>query len=332
MKSYFGGLLCLSWSQDGRYIATGGEDDLITIFSFHENRVACRGRGHSSWINCVQFDNWAHSYNHINSSNSKDNDDQDSDFEDYHNKKTSSNNSNLNVRKRKESGSSSAAHKRMSSLSDYEQLFNSSKALFYRLGSVGQDNKIAFWDLTEDVLKEKIHSRSRVTSIVNSNQTEIFNRDHEQRNSMLTASGNYKINNRQMVNEENNNLLPSSTNSTTSSSSGGGLGFFKKNKRNTNSIKNSINKNINSNQVHNSSNINSGGSNSSKTLQQKFLNLNLNSMCPKLDEIPIIEPLICKRIAQERLTSLIFKEDSFLVACHDGTISTWMRPGKVSFN
>ena len=31
MKSYFGGLLCVTWSPDGRYIATGGEDDLITF-------------------------------------------------------------------------------------------------------------------------------------------------------------------------------------------------------------------------------------------------------------------------------------------------------------
>ncbi|VFV28124.1 Hypothetical predicted protein, partial [Lynx pardinus] len=28
MKSYFGGLLCVCWSPDGKYIVTGGEDDL----------------------------------------------------------------------------------------------------------------------------------------------------------------------------------------------------------------------------------------------------------------------------------------------------------------
>lgn len=59
MKSYFGGLLCVSWSHDGRYLATGGEDDLITVFAFSSGmRVACRGRGHSSWINAVAFDPW----------------------------------------------------------------------------------------------------------------------------------------------------------------------------------------------------------------------------------------------------------------------------------
>jgi len=59
MKSYFGGLLCVCWSHDGRYVATGGEDDLITVFAFGDGmRVACRGRGHSSWINAVAFDPW----------------------------------------------------------------------------------------------------------------------------------------------------------------------------------------------------------------------------------------------------------------------------------
>lgn len=58
MKSYFGGLLCLAWSQDGKYIATGGEDDLVTVFSFAELRVVLRARGHSSWVNCVAFDPW----------------------------------------------------------------------------------------------------------------------------------------------------------------------------------------------------------------------------------------------------------------------------------
>lgn len=45
-----------SWSPDGKYLATGGEDDLITVYSFHENRVICRGRGHRSWVTSIEFD------------------------------------------------------------------------------------------------------------------------------------------------------------------------------------------------------------------------------------------------------------------------------------
>lgn len=49
--------------------------------------------------------------------------------------------------------------------------------------------------------------------------------------------------------------------------------------------------------------------------------------CPRFDECPLLEPLICKKIAHERLTALIFREDCFLTACQDGFIYTWARPG-----
>jgi WD40 repeat protein len=31
-RSYFGGLLCVCWSPDGKYIVAGGEDDLVTVY------------------------------------------------------------------------------------------------------------------------------------------------------------------------------------------------------------------------------------------------------------------------------------------------------------
>ena len=78
--------------------------------------------------------------------------------------------------------------------------------------------------------------------------------------------------------------------------------------------------------------------NSNKTSPNANSNLNayennssLFNICPKLDEVQIIEPLICKRIAKERLTSLVFKKDCFIVATQDGLINTWGRPSKVKF-
>ena len=53
------------------------------------------------------------------------------------------------------------------------------------------------------------------------------------------------------------------------------------------------------------------------------------NQCPKLDEVAMIEPLICKRIANERLTSLVFRHDCFVVATQDGVVYTWARPVKV---
>jgi len=52
------------------------------------------------------------------------------------------------------------------------------------------------------------------------------------------------------------------------------------------------------------------------------------NICPKLDEVPVIEPLICKRICRERITDIKFKEQGLLVATQDGYVFTWSRPDK----
>lgn len=44
-RSYFGGLLCVAWSGDGRLLAAGGEDDLVTIWSLDQRRVVARAQG-----------------------------------------------------------------------------------------------------------------------------------------------------------------------------------------------------------------------------------------------------------------------------------------------
>lgn len=49
--------------------------------------------------------------------------------------------------------------------------------------------------------------------------------------------------------------------------------------------------------------------------------------CPRFDQCQVLLPLVCKKIAHERLTALIFREDCFLTACQDGFIYTWARPG-----
>ena len=55
-RSYYGGLICVCWSPDGRYVVTGGEDDLVSVWSFSEKRVVARGQGHKSWVTVVAFD------------------------------------------------------------------------------------------------------------------------------------------------------------------------------------------------------------------------------------------------------------------------------------
>jgi hypothetical protein len=74
--AYFGSLTCVAWSPDGRFIIvssleirgpqaspsddfsskTGGQDDLVNIFSPWEQRVIARCQGHSSFLSALSFD------------------------------------------------------------------------------------------------------------------------------------------------------------------------------------------------------------------------------------------------------------------------------------
>jgi WD40 repeat protein len=53
---YFGALNCVAWSPDSRFVAVGGQDDLITIFSARESRVVARCQGHSAFVLAITFD------------------------------------------------------------------------------------------------------------------------------------------------------------------------------------------------------------------------------------------------------------------------------------
>ncbi|XP_075900768.1 WD repeat-containing protein 20 isoform X2 [Nelusetta ayraudi] len=53
------------------------------------------------------------------------------------------------------------------------------------------------------------------------------------------------------------------------------------------------------------------------------------ALCPRMEDVPLLEPLVCKKIAHERLTVLIFLEDCLVTACQEGFVCTWARPGKV---
>lgn len=55
-KSYYGGITTLIWSQDGKLLLSGGEDDTISIWSFEERRLLARCYGHTSWVSKIVFD------------------------------------------------------------------------------------------------------------------------------------------------------------------------------------------------------------------------------------------------------------------------------------
>jgi len=39
LQSYYGAALCVCWSPDGAFVASGGEDDLVAAFSVAERQV-----------------------------------------------------------------------------------------------------------------------------------------------------------------------------------------------------------------------------------------------------------------------------------------------------
>ena len=56
--SYYGAFNCVCWSPDGKYVLTGGQDDLVSIWSRAERRIVARCPGHHSWVTAVAFDPW----------------------------------------------------------------------------------------------------------------------------------------------------------------------------------------------------------------------------------------------------------------------------------
>ncbi len=55
-RSYYGNVLCLDYSEDGRLLAAGCEDDTITVYDTSTHEPLCRCLGHRSFISSVRFD------------------------------------------------------------------------------------------------------------------------------------------------------------------------------------------------------------------------------------------------------------------------------------
>lgn len=56
--AYYGGFISVCWSPDGKYVLTGGQDDLISIWCPSDGSIIARCQGHGSWVTAVAFDPW----------------------------------------------------------------------------------------------------------------------------------------------------------------------------------------------------------------------------------------------------------------------------------
>ena len=338
-RSYYGGLICVCWSPDGRYVVCGGEDDLLTIWSFNEKRVVARGEGHKSWVTVVAFDPYTTLYGEMDG------------VVDVHNGDSyNRNNYGSDERGGKSRNKVSVPNSRPNSV-----VSDGLNATCYRLGSVGQDTFLCLWDLKDDYLKQSYY-RPRSSTVVSGNRsssggTSSGNNPNTSTITPLTISANSTQN---CTKQSISNTLNTSSTTTTSnhikdeSSSHhtlsansltaklASLNFGdKKNSDHKRSLSlasrnhsgNLSRKDAKANAEHAASNNSTNNSSSTSTTGHSSHSIG-TAQCPRLDECPLLEPMVRKKIGHERLTGLVFREDCIVTACQDGCIHTWCRPGK----
>uniref|UniRef100_A0A3Q1H8N4 WD repeat-containing protein 20 n=1 Tax=Anabas testudineus TaxID=64144 RepID=A0A3Q1H8N4_ANATE len=300
MKSYFGGLLCVCWSPDGRYIVAGGEDDLVTVWSFSDCRVIARGHGHKSWVSVVAFDHCT---------TSVEDGDPPAEFsgsdEDFHEQ--------IHFGTGRDRANST-----QSRLSKRNSTDSRPVSVTYRFGSVGQDTQLCLWDLTEDILFPHLPlSRTRTHTNVMSATSGSTPNSH-------TGSSSSNSSSTTTTTTKGNSIMDSSFIATgVSKFATLSLHESRKERHEKDHKRN-----------HSMGHISSKSSDklnqlsSSRTAKADVAKTLGTTLCPRMEEVPLLEPLVCKKIAHERLTVLIFLEDCLVTACQEGFVCTWARPGK----
>lgn len=370
-RSYYGGLSCVCWSPDGKYVVTGGEDDLITVWSFVERRVVARGMGHKSWVSVVAFDSFYTGYDlkDTDVDNDEDDDDEekevddrdleidgededDDDIRSYADIRASRLRARLN---RFDNGEKVSPNENRSPSincnrgSESQCESNSPPRITsYRFGSVGQDTQLCLWDLNDELLKQPIAKpKTNTISGALSAMNLVGNSNSIDRDILPTCANQQKAFESSVpldakecnVTDSPNQSEPTNSikeNGTGSSSTIGGFlsskgsGFTKTfslvGKRDKRNLSQRIS-DKNSNSKNNNANIYISDSNKLIDDPTKLLG---SPMCPKMGEVPLLEPSICKKISFERLTSLVFCRGGFITSCQDGYVFSWARPSRVS--
>uniref|UniRef100_A0A3Q1GMS9 WD repeat-containing protein 20 n=1 Tax=Acanthochromis polyacanthus TaxID=80966 RepID=A0A3Q1GMS9_9TELE len=305
MKSYFGGLLCVCWSPDGRYIVAGGEDDLVTVWSFLDCRVIARGHGHKSWVSVVAFDHCT---------TSVEDGDPPAEFsgsdEDFHEQ--------IHFGAGRDRANSS--HSRLSKRNSTD---SRPVSVTYRFGSVGQDTQLCLWDLTEDILFPHLPlSRTRThTNVMNnvSNSSTSGNPPNSLPNTLPRSNSLPHSSN------PGNSIIDSAFIATSVSKFATLSLHDSRKERHEKDHK----RNHSMGHISSKSSDKLNQLSSSRTAKADAAKTLGTMLCPRMEEVPLLEPLVCKKIAHERLTVLIFLEDCLVTACQEGFVCTWARPGKV---
>lgn len=185
----------------------------------------------------------------------------------------------------------------------------------YRIGSVSQDTNICLWDITSDILNSH-HSKGRTSSYI-------------ARNSLLEVNTSLTVTSPSLANSRSNSVHPTSYTGTPGTSNSvpnlptlpspqPSIGNGTKVKRNFtlgHKDKNSVRSTIAAAQTMRNK----------LDLQSRLLG---TQYCPRLNEVPLLEPLTCKKLSHNMLTSIHFFKDFIAISSQDGVVSTYARPHK----
>ena len=211
-------------------------------------------------------------------------------------------------------------------------------SLFYRIGTVGQDNRLCLWDITEDILKINLNSKKSpsissplttngyvpvVSDVQSSTQLSATKSSFSSLTSRLSFVRNSNKVNKSVDDTPDLALITLSNGSTKKSrklSSGS---------KSTSSKLTALSDDSNQSSLSTLSTINSSSSISRRTNFDLTKTTFGTSLCPKLDEIQVIEPIITEFISHERLNGIYFGENYFLTSSQDGVIAIWEKPQKL---
>ncbi|KAK4469436.1 hypothetical protein MN116_006989 [Schistosoma mekongi] len=363
MRSYFGGLLCVDWSPDSLFIVTGGQDDLVTVWSVLDRAVICRGQGHRSWVSMVRFDPYLCPTN-----NNISNDDSMSASSCSH--PPTANNEQLD-------GKSVARNSPVT-------VCENNDLRTYRLGSVGHDTMLCLWDLTDDIIRQGVqfirsaiknannnfgsltYPRLRNSNIHNMTSSAVLSCNSSALPSPQSGNGSstsltvspphihssrpsMKLNDNRFLDKHKNvtGSAPSSspsTNDTNNSGSDKSRSIFTLRGFHWSNSNNRISTNARFPRLGNSDKSNGTATNSlkacnlSRLSEAKWMlsvtenNIFGSPLCPRINDVPILEPLVCTRILKDRVTDFVFRRDTIHIVDQQGLFLVWQRPIEVKEN